>query len=396
MNYIDNPKIKCNYGNIILKLYKMITRLLQKKIIKNLFKGNVIIIYGARQVGKTTLVKQIIKNSKKKSKYLNCEILSVRDQLKDPEPEKLKFFLGDAKLIVLDEVQKIENIGLILKILIDTYPDLQIIATGSSSFDLANKVNEPLTGRALEFKLYPLSIQELKESKDLFDVESKIEKLLTLGSYPEVFLLDKEDAIQKIDQISSSYLFKDVLSFEGLKKPTVLIKLLKMLALQIGSEVNYNELSNSLDIDRKTVEKYIDILEKCFIIFKLNAFSRNLRKEVSKSFKIYFYDLGIRNSLIQNYNPLEIRNDAGALWENFCIVERIKRNSYNNIFANYYFWRTYTQKEIDFIEEREGGLFAFEIKWKKNIKSVPKEFLEKYENSEFEIINRDNYYKFLF
>jgi hypothetical protein len=373
----------------------MIKRLLQEKIEKELFRGNIIIVYGARQVGKTTLVKQIIENSKEKSKYLNCEILSIKDQLKDPEPEKLKFFLGDAKLVVLDEAQSIENIGLILKVLIDTYPDIQIIATGSSSFDLANKINEPLTGRSLEFKLYPLSIQELKESKDLFDVESKLEKLLVFGSYPEVFLLDKEDAIQKLDQISSNYLFKDILSYDGLKKPTILVKLLKVLALQVGNEVNYNELSNSLDIDGKTVEKYIDLLEKCFIIFKLSAFSRNLRKEISKSVKIYFYDLGIRNSLIQNYNPLEIRNDAGALWENFCIIERIKMNRYNNIYANYYFWRTYTQKEIDLIEEKEGKLLAFEMKWGKSLKAAPKEFLEEYKNSNFEIINRNNYYKFL-
>ena len=373
----------------------MITRILQKNIGKELFKGNIIIVYGARQVGKTTLVKQIIDNSKETSKYLNCEILSVKDQLKDPEPEKLKFFLGDAKLIVLDEAQSIENIGLILKVLIDTYPDMQIIATGSSSFDLANKINEPLTGRALEFKLYPLSVQELKESKDSFDVESKIEKLLVFGSYPEVFLLNKEDAIQKLDQIASNYLFKDALSYDGLKKPTILVKLLKSLALQVGNEVNYNELSNNLDIDAKTVERYVDLLEKCFIIFKLSAFSRNLRKEISKSIKIYFYDLGIRNSLIQNYNPLDIRNDTGALWENFCILERIKRNKYNNIFANYYFWRTYTQKEIDFIEEKNGKLSAFEIKWGKALKPAPKEFLEEYKNSDFEIVNRDNYYKFL-
>ena len=373
----------------------MIKRLLQEKIEKELFRGNIIIVYGARQVGKTTLVKQIIENSKEKSKYLNCEILSIKDQLKDPEPEKLKFFLGDAKLVVLDEAQSIENIGLILKVLIDTYPNIQIIATGSSSFDLANKINEPLTGRSLEFKLYPLSIQELKESKDLFDVESKLEKLLVFGSYPEVFLLDKEDAIQKLDQISSNYLFKDILSYDGLKKPTILVKLLKALALQVGNEVNYNELSNSLDIDGKTVEKYIDLLEKCFIIFKLSAFSRNLRKEISKSVKIYFYDLGIRNSLIQNYNPLEIRNDAGALWENFCIIERIKMNRYNNIYANYYFWRTYTQKEIDLIEEKEGKLLAFEMKWGKSLKAAPKEFLEEYKNSEFEVVNKENYYKFL-
>lgn len=374
----------------------MIKRLLQKNIEKNLFKGNIIIVYGARQVGKTTLVRQIMEESGKKSKYLNCEILSIKDQLKEIEPEKLKFFLGDAELIVLDEAQSIENIGLVLKVLVDTYPDLQIIATGSSSFDLANKINEPLTGRAFEFELYPLSVEELKEDKDLFDVESKIEKLLTMGSYPEVFSLNKEDAERKIDQISSNYLFKDVLNYEGLKKSSVLVNLLKMLALQIGNKVSYNELSKNLGINSRTVEKYIDLLEKCFIVFRLTAFSKNLRKEISKSFKIYFYDLGIRNSLIKNHNSLDIRNDVGALWENFCIIERIKKNSYHNVYANYYFWRTYTQKEIDFIEEREGKLFCYEIKWNKVLKKIPYEFLKEYKDSSFEVINRDNYYKFLF
>ncbi len=373
----------------------MITRTIQKKIENELFKGKIIVVYGARQVGKTTLVKKIIENFKGKSSYFSCENLSVQEALSKPEPKTLKQFLGDAEIIILDEAQKIENIGLILKVLIDTYPKMQIIATGSSSFDLANKINEPLTGRKIVFKLYPLSLQEIKESKDAFEVQASLERILRFGLYPEVFSLSDEESIKKLDEIASSYLFKDVLSFEGIKKSSVLIKLLQLLALQVGNEVSYNEIANKLNINRITVEKYIDILEQCFIIFKLSAFSRNLRNEISRSVKVYFYDLGIRNALIKNFNSLSIRNDVGALWENFCIIERMKKNHYNDVFANYYFWRNYAQKEIDFIEERDGKLFVFEIKWGKELKFPPKEFLETYKDSKYQTINRDNYWEFL-
>jgi len=374
----------------------MITRSIQQKIENQLFKGKVIIIYGARQVGKTTLVKKILEGYKNKSSYFNCETLSVQEALSKPEPKTIKDFLGNAQLIVLDEAQRIENIGLILKILIDTYPETQIIATGSSSFDLANRINEPLTGRKIIFTLYPFSLQEIKGDNGILEIYPYLEKLLRFGTYPEVFFLSDDEKIKKLDEITSSYLFKDTLNFEGIKKSSILIKLLRLLALQIGHEVNYNELANKLNISRITVEKYIDILEQCFIIFRLNAFSRNLRNEISKSIKVYFYDLGIRNSLIQNHNSLDIRNDTGSLWENFCIIERIKHNHYNDIFSNAYFWRTYSQKEIDYIEEREGKLFAYEMKWNKNSKiTQPTEFLKEYKNSEFQIINKDNYWDFL-
>jgi len=372
-----------------------IPRFIEKSIKGRLFKGKLIVIYGARQVGKTTLAKKILEEYGPNGNYLNCELLSVQKGLSEPEAERLKKFLGNYKLILLDEAQNIPNIGKILKIMIDTYPEIQIIATGSSSFDLAQKASEPLTGRTFTFMLYPISLGEIKSQSGLFEVEAKMENLLRFGSYPEILHLSEKNSAERLDEITSKYLYKDILSFERLKKSSVVRNLLELLALQLGNEVSYNELANKLGIDRITAQKYIDILEQSFVVFRLRAFSRNLRKEISKSVKVYFYDLGIRNSIIQNYNRMDIREDAGALWENFCIAERMKSNEYNFRRANYYFWRTYTQKEIDFIEEREGKLFAYEFKWSKDKAKKPKEFLDNYKNSTFEIINRDNCWDFL-
>lgn len=373
----------------------MINRKIEKNIVENLFKGKVIIIYGARQVGKTTLVKKIADDYKGQSSYFNCDLISVQDALSILEANRIKNFLGDHNIIILDEAQRIKNIRLILKILIDTYPELQIIATGSSSFDLANEINEPLTGRKIVFNLFPLSVEEIMGDNGFLYIDSKLEKILRYGTYPDVFFSEDKEAASKLEEIASSYLFKDILSFDKIKKSSIIVKLLQLLALQVGSEVSYNELASKLGINRITVEKYIDILEQCFILFRINSFSRNLRNEISKSIKIYFYDLGVRNILIKNLNPLDIRNDAGFLWENFCILERIKRNKYNNIFANYYFWRTYDQKEIDFIEERDGKLFAYEFKLNREHSKAPSIFLETYKNSQYQTINRENYYKFL-
>ena len=373
----------------------MINRKIEKNIVENLFKGKVIIIYGARQVGKTTLVKKIADDYKSQSGYFNCDLISVQDALSILEANRIKNFLGDHNIIILDEAQRIKNIGLILKILIDTYPELQIIATGSSSFDLANEINEPLTGRKIVFNLFPLSVEEIMGDNGFLYINSKLEKILRYGTYPDVFFSEDKEAASKLEEIASSYLFKDILSFDKIKKSSIIVKLLQLLALQVGSEVSYNELATKLGINRITVEKYIDILEQCFILFRINSFSRNLRNEISKAIKIYFYDLGVRNILIKNLNPLDIRNDAGFLWENFCILERIKRNKYNNIFANYYFWRTYDQKEIDFIEERDGKLFAYEFKLNREHSKAPSIFLETYKNSQYQTINRENYYKFL-
>lgn len=372
-----------------------IPRLIEKRVKDRLFKGKIIVIYGARQVGKTTLVKNIIKDFGEDARYVNCEHLPAQNALTEVDPEKIRNFLGEHKIIVLDEAQSIVNIGKILKVMVDTYPEAQIIATGSSSFDLAQKISEPLTGRIFTFMLYPISLKEIRQKNDLLEIESKIESLLRFGSYPEVIGLTDDLAREKINEIASNYLYKDILSFEGLKKSSVIKNLLKLLALQVGQEVSYNELAVNLGVSRITVQKYIDILEQSFVVFRLEAFSRNLRKEISKSVKIYFCDLGIRNSLIENYNRPELRSDAGALWENFCILERRKNNAYLPRYANTYFWRTYDQKEVDYIEEGDGKITGYEFKLsdKKTFKP-PKEFMEKYD-AKVEMINRKNYWKFL-
>jgi len=371
-------------------------RLIQPQIENRLFKGKVIVIYGARQVGKTTLVKQILEKHKgEKSLYLNCELLSVQQNLSVPEAEKLKNYIGEHKLVVLDEAQKISNIGLILKILVDTYPNIQVIATGSSSFDLAEKISEPLTGRVDRFILYPFSFKEIEQKYNRFEISAKLENIIRFGSYPEVFFLSEKEAKFRLEEISSNYLYKDILLFEGIKKSSVIVNLLQLLALQLGNEVSYQELATQLGISRLTVQKYIDLLEQSFIIFTLRAFSRNIRKEISKSVKLYFYDLGIRNSLIQNYNFSKIRNDTGALWENLIIIERMKGNAYRQTFANHYFWRTYDQKEIDFVEELDGKLYGYEIKWGNKKHKEPKLWKETYDNAEFKIINQENYLEFV-
>ncbi|MBN1684178.1 MAG: ATP-binding protein [Gammaproteobacteria bacterium] len=372
-------------------------RYLQDQIQSWLFKNKIVILYGPRQVGKTTLIKEILKEYGKEGRYFNCETLSAQAHFKTINPQLLKSFLGDYKIIVLDEAQRIENIGLLLKVLIDEYPNMQIIATGSSSFDLANKIIEPLTGRSITFLLYPLSAKEIKDQYDQFYVASYLEKFLIFGSYPEIFEASQEEAKVLLSNLSSNYLYRDILEFEQLKKSDLLLKLLQLLSLQIGSEVKCHELASALKTSSKTIERYIDLLEKAFVVFRLYAFSRNLRKEMTKSFKVYFYDLGIRNSIINNFNPLSLRSadDLGALWENFCIIERLKYNQARGYLANTYFWRTYDQKEIDYIEESGGKLHAFEFKWNSGAKvKKPKEFLAVYANSDFKSINSDNCWEF--
>jgi len=374
-------------------------RSIQSIIENQLYKEKVIIIYGARRTGKTFLCNQIIKNQEKqgiKAEYLNCESFAVKQKLQTTNEIELKNYFKDSKLIVLDEAQNVENIGLTLKLLVDTYPEIQIIATGSSSFDLANKTGEPLTGRARRFSLYPLSIEELKTRFNQFKIDSYLEKILIYGSYPSVFKLSDTDAKLELDEIASNYLYKDVLEHEKVKNSKILLELLQLLALQLGNEVSYHEIGNRLKLDSATVKRYIDLLTKCFVVFPLHAFSRNKRREISKSVKIYFHDLGIRNSLIQNYNSIKLRNDIGALWENFCIIERMKYNQANLRFVNSYFWRTYNQKEVDYIEEHSGQLDGYEFKWGKEAKyKAPKEFIEGYENATIKKIDPSNYLEFV-
>ncbi|MBI5222599.1 MAG: ATP-binding protein [Candidatus Magasanikbacteria bacterium] len=372
----------------------LIKRNLQPILEKWLFKGKILIIYGARQVGKTTLAKEILKEYTNGDGYFDCEIVSVKRALEQQDPVALKNFLGNHKIIVLDEAQKVLNIGLSLKLLIDTYPDMQIIATGSSSFDLANKINEPLTGRALEFPLFPLSLNELSQVYHKHELDSQLPFFMVFGMYPGIVNVGQSGARSLLDNLSGQYLYKDVLEFENLKRSTLLLNLLQLLAMQIGNEVSINELSVTLRCGRDTVWRYLDLLEKSFVIFRLRAFSRNLRKEIGKKQKIYFYDLGIRNSLINQYNALDLRNDVGALWENFCVVERMKHLQNIGRSAGLYFWRTHDQKEVDYLEEYNGKLEGLEFKWNAGKFNPPKDFLT-YPDSTVMLVNRRNYQEFL-
>jgi len=343
---------------------------------------------GARQVGKTTLVKQILAKAECRSKYFNCDILSLRESFSREDPIALKRFIGDYDLIVLDEAQRVKNIALNLKILHDHFPKLQIIATGSSSFELSSSVHEPLTGRAFDYTLFPLSYEEIAQKNDYSDRMATLEQYLRFGAYPDVFLqADEASAIKLLEVISSNYLYRDVLEFKTIKHADQLVKLLQLLALQIGREVSYHELGQKLGMNNVTVQRYLDLLEKSYVVFHLKAFSRNLRNEISKGMKVFFWDLGIRNALIRNFNPLELRDDVGQLWENFWIAERLKYLNNTQELANVYFWRTYTQQEIDFLEEKDGKLSAYECKWKsKKSVSIPTSFSKAYPGTDFHLI----------
>jgi len=374
----------------------MFKRILKAQIEKKLFQGEVIILYGARQVGKTTLVKEIVNEFADKAVYFDCDLIRNREIFEKQDEIEFKKVIGDKKLVVLDEAQRILNIGLNLKIMHNYLKDVQVIATGSSSFDLSNKINEPLTGRAVEFMLPPLSIEEIMQKYDYMIMKTQLNNVLRFGSYPNIFDRNEEEAREKLDFIVSNYLYKDILQFEDLKKSDKIIDILRLLAFQVGSQVSYNEIGNRLKISSITVEKYIDLLEKSFIVFRLHSLNRNLRNEIGKAVKIYFWDLGIRNSLIQNFNDIELRNDIGQLFENFCIAERLKYNENNRKFVNTYFWRTYEQKEIDLIEEEAGVLKAFEFKYNEKRKyKKPMQFFETYKNSSLEIICKENYLEFL-
>lgn len=374
----------------------MIRRTIQDHIMKFLFRGKVIILYGARRTGKTTLSKVILSEFGDSARYINCEILQYRQALQTTNTALLNDFLGNYRIIVLDEAQSIPDIGLTLKVLVDTRPDLQIIATGSSSFDMAQAISEPLTGRSRTFTLYPFSLSEISQDSHPVDWDARLDNILRFGMYPDVYGQTDEMAIEELRDIATNYLYKDVLQYHQLKRSDLLFKLLQALAFQMGHEVSYGELARLLGENHHTVRNYVELLEKSFVIYRLGSFSRNLRKEISKSFKVYFMDNGIRNSLINNYNPLWQRDDTGALWENFCVTERMKQLHNNRKFPNRYFWRTYDRKEIDYIEESGGELSAVEFKWSPAAKvKKPVEFLESYQKSGFTVVHRDNYRDFL-
>jgi len=374
---------------------KQIKRSIEKKITEKLFSNKVIIITGARQTGKSTLMKQIQKEQNKKMLYLDCDDSQTRTILQNQSTPNLLRLIGDNKIIFIDEAQRVENIGLTLKQIHDNKTNIQLIVSGSSAFELSNKINEPLTGRKWEYNLYPISFSEMQNHTSWFDENRMLETRLIYGTYPDV-INNPGNEKQILSNLTSSYLYKDIFAFQEIRKPQLIDKLLQLLAFQLASEVSYNELANTLQVHVRTIDKYIDLLEKAYVIFRLPSFSRNIRNELKKSKKFYFYDNGIRNSLISNFNNINMRNDTGQLWENFLVVERLKKISYQNLYCNKYFWRTTQQQEIDYIEEHSGKLFAYEFKWNNNKKArLSKSFAKAYPKHEFNVINRDNYIDFI-
>ena len=374
----------------------MITRHLQKVIEDRCGKGKAILLIGARQVGKSTLFSEISKGIEGSVLWLNCDDSETRVLLSHPNLAELKLLIGNNKTLIVDEAQRVVGIGLTLKVIIDNFRDVQLLVTGSSSFELHNSLDEPLTGRKYEYHLYPVSTGELLRNGGLLMVRQTLEQRLVYGSYPEI-VCNPNEAKELLMGIARSYLYKDILSMEGIRKPALLEKLLVALALQIGSEVSYNEIAQTIGSDSKTVEKYIDILEKCFIVFRLNALSRNMRTELKKSKKVFFYDNGIRNAVLQNFAPSQLRGDMGALWENFVISERVKKNHYEGRYPKYYFWRTTSQQEIDFVEEEDGIFHAFEMKWnaRRGGASLPSSFMQNYNVGGTHIVTPENYLEVL-
>lgn len=374
----------------------MIRRTLQTVIESKLFKGKAIILIGARQVGKSTLFQQIAEKRTETILSLNCDEPEVKEMLSAINSPELRMLVGNNKIIIIDEAQRVPEIGLTLKRITDNFPDVQLLVTGSSSFELQNNLNEPLTGRKYEYHLYPISTAELYEAQGILGVKQLLEARLIYGSYPDI-INHTDEAKELLLNISDSYLYKDLLATDDIRRPALLEKLLTALALQVGSEVSYNEIAQTIGTDSKTVEKYIDLLEKCYVVFRLNAFNRNLRTELKKGKKIYFYDNGIRNAIIQNFAPLTLRQDTGALWENFFISERIKANQYARRHVKPYFWRTTRQQEIDYIEEADGAFTAFGMKWnpKKRNTSFPPLFLDTYQVGSTAVITPDNYLEWL-
>jgi predicted AAA+ superfamily ATPase len=357
----------------------------------------VLVIYGPRRVGKTTLIANFLKTTILKYRLDSGDDIEIQNILSSQSIDKIKRYAEGFELIVVDEAQKVNKIGTGLKILVDYVPGIKIIATGSSSFDLSNKIGEPLTGRKTTLTLFPISQLELKSQFNSFDLESNLEEYLVYGSYPEILeTADFPGKQTKLRELVNSYLYRDILEMEKLKGSKVLLDLLRLLAFQVGSEVSLRELGQKLELDSKTVSRYLDLLEKAFVIINLRGLSRNLREEVTRTSKYYFYDNGVRNALISNFNGLETRDDISKLWENFLFIERLKYQNLNSMAVNNYFWRTWSQNEIDFVEERDGNYFAFEFKYSQSKKRVPPlEFSNAYPKAKFSEINKSNYWEFV-
>jgi hypothetical protein len=369
----------------------MFDRTIENIIKEKINKGKAIVVVGARQVGKTTLLNEILKD--KDFLFLDADDPATRNLLQSPTTEQIRTFIGDYKYIFLDEAQRISGIGLTLKIITDHFKKVQLFVSGSSSFGLGNELNEPLTGRKWEYELFPISWEEYENKIGFIKSEQQIENRLLYGFYPEVINNQGKER-ETLKNLVNSYLYRDILAFSEIRKPEVLEKLLQALALQIGSEVNYNELSQLIGINKITVQKYIEILEKGYVVFRLNSFNRNIRNEIKQNRKIYFYDNGIRNMIISNFNQLDLRVDKGALWENFLVSERRKQNLYKDTFAKMYFWRTKQQQEIDFVEENNGEISGFEFKWGVRKTRFPQNFMDAYKAKAY-VIDRNNFREFV-
>lgn len=369
-----------------------------EQLIRSLLPGKVLVLYGPRQVGKTTLARDLINAVPYRSKFINADELLYREALSSQSRQRLGELLGEAELLVIDEAQRVPEIGINLKILVDSFPAVRVLATGSASFDLANKISESLTGRKLTFTLYPVSYGELQKSIGTLEARGQLERWLVWGGYPTMITtLDVNLRLRLMNELVGSYLYRDILELEGVRRADKIVDLLRLLAFQIGHDVSVAELAANLSLNRLTVDKYLGLLEKVFVIFRVGGFSRNLRKEISKNDRYYFYDNGVRNSLIQNFNGLSQRNDVGQLWENFLMVERRKANQNAGRMVNAYFWRTYDQKEIDYIEEQGGQIRGYEFKWQADAlrKGTKREFLAAYPDAELSVIHSENFEAFI-
>jgi uncharacterized protein len=358
--------------------------------------GKAVIIYGARRTGKTTLVNEYLSGQNEDPLSVNGEDIIIRQYLSSESVETLSAFVGNKRLLVVDEAQKVPNIGLNLKLILDHIPDMRIIATGSSSFDLARSVGEPLTGRKYTLRLFPLAQMELLSIENPAQTSSRLESRLLYGSYPEIVLMkDNHERERYLKEIVSSYLYKDILELDGIRHASKITRLLQLIAFQLGREISFSELAGHLGMSKNTVERYIDLLEKAFVLIRMHGFSRNIRKEITKNCRLYFIDTGIRNALINNFNPLELRDDTGMLWENYLVMERLKKQEYTGNLANNYFWRTYSKQEIGLVEERGGKLFGYEMKWGRQPAKAPSEWLKSYPDSSWQTVSRDNYLEFI-
>ncbi len=373
----------------------MIERRLKQLILPRLFRGKAIVMTGPRQVGKTTLLRMLMAESDKKTLFWNCDEPDIRQKLSNPTSTQLQAETAQYELIFIDEAQRVPNIGVTLKLLIDSFPMKQVIVTGSSALQLSNSINEPLTGRKYEYNMFPFSSEELIDNHGSIEENRLLERRMVYGAYPEVVKLSGEERETLVNLINS-YLYKDIFAFQDVRKPEIIEQLLQALALQMGREVSFNELSKLLGLNSQTVQRYIDLLEKSYIVFHLRSFSRNLRNELKKSRKIYFYDNGVRNAILGDFKPLQLRQDAGALWENYLVSERLKHNSYSLFYGKSYFWRTQQQQEVDYLEDIDGVFHTYEFKWSTTKQpKLTETFALNYPEHTFTVVNPENYQDFI-